>query len=76
MVNLELTNGSFETDVLLSGSRKTVTVEGPYGVHDTIRYGLHSVAHDLAPKHPLVSSLKSVLCFKGSIIVPLAFPRE
>jgi hypothetical protein len=34
--------------------------EGPFGVHDTMREGIKSFSHDLAPKHPLQSSLKTV----------------
>jgi proteasome maturation protein len=36
---------------------RTVTVKGPYGIHDTLRNGLQSVAHDLAPRHQLMSTL-------------------
>jgi hypothetical protein len=36
-----------------------VFTEGPYGVHDTFRNGLHSIAHDLNPGHPLEKYLKN-----------------
>lgn len=39
---------------------REVTIQGPFGVHDTLREGLKSVSHDLAPKHPLQTSLKTV----------------
>lgn len=40
---------------------REVTIQGPFGVHDTLREGIKSVSHDLAPKHPLQTSLKTVL---------------
>ena len=33
---------------------------GPYGTHDTIRHGFFSASHNLAPKHPLQTSLASL----------------
>ncbi len=39
---------------------REVVVEGPFGTHDTLRNGIKSVSHDLAPKHPLQSHLQTV----------------
>ena len=33
---------------------------GPYGTHDTLRHGFFSASHNLAPKHPLQTSLASL----------------
>lgn len=48
---------------------KEVVVEGPYGVHDTLREGIKSIAHDLAPKHPLQTHLKTVQIGSLSMII-------
>ena len=40
--------------------QNVVSTTGPYGVHDTMRNGLLSVASELAPNHPLKSTLKTV----------------
>lgn len=65
MAGLRLTpNSAGAVDVILSeiGSGKpTVSANGPHGVHDTLRNGLNSVAHDLAPRHPLQAHLATVI---------------
>ena len=43
-----------------AGSEVVIAAQGPYGVHDTIRLGMHSFAHQLSPKHHLQSTLRSV----------------
>lgn len=39
---------------------RVVSTSGPHGVHDTMRAGLRSIAFDLAPTHPLQSTLRTV----------------
>lgn len=41
-------------------NHKKVVAHGPYGVHDTMRVGMRSIAHELAPQHPLQLSLQTV----------------
>ena len=41
--------------------KPTISVQGPYGVNDNIRTGLHSFSHSLAPSHPLHEHLLHVL---------------
>ena len=43
--------------------RRLVSENGPFGVNDTLRNGLHSTAHDLAPRHPLQTRLSTVFFF-------------
>lgn len=37
---------------------RAACVDGPYGVHDTMRYGIRSVAHEVKPKHVLQVQLE------------------
>jgi len=55
-----LLNSYKKVDVETNGK---VVVQGPFGVHDTMRSGMRSVAYDLAPQHPLQSSLQTVFFF-------------
>ncbi len=45
-------NFDLPTDV-----NNTITVDGPFGSHDTMRLGMLSVAHNLAPQHPIQESI-------------------
>jgi hypothetical protein len=38
-----------------------ISLDGPFGTHDTLRKGFYSAAHTLAPKHPLQQSLATVM---------------
>ena len=53
-VHIEL---SLNADSAGAPQRKIVCTEGPYGVHDVLRNGPRSIAHDLAPRHSLQSHL-------------------
>lgn len=40
--------------------QSSITTQGPFGTHDTLREGIKSFAHDLAPRHPLQTQLATV----------------
>lgn len=43
-----------------TGTPTEIVMEGPLGTHDTLRDGIKSFSHDLAPKHSLQSKLQNV----------------
>ncbi|PJF19913.1 hypothetical protein PSACC_00271 [Paramicrosporidium saccamoebae] len=61
MVHLQSSSAELAVGDLSVEHKRTVCANGPYGVHDTLRNGLHSIAHDLAPRHPLVATLNTVV---------------
>ncbi len=51
---------------LTEDAKNRVTVDGPYGSHDIMRQGMISVAHNLAPKHPIQQSIIESISVTGS----------
>ncbi len=54
-----------------ASSMRSVATFGPYGVHDTLNSGMRSIAHDLAPRHPLQGHLQTVCSVQALACAPV-----